>query len=193
MVQSRHASVYHIRSGSLSFHISEMSFSIPKTKLTREILLIKKCWNIFGQMYEGKKKRKKKKTSPFVLLAKHVLISYSKVFSTSLTDMSLKVEKNSRIFRSRSVMSVGSGYALRAWKILDFGFPRYFNIAILATKTALKHQWKSSITLANPIANIIVKTKLTWRKNRLLSRSTHNWTQSVFFYWMRMGAGAQCS
>lgn len=44
-------------------------------------------------MYEGKKKRKKKKPSPFVLLAKHVLIPYSKVFSTSLTDMSLKVEK----------------------------------------------------------------------------------------------------
>ena len=149
--------------------------------------MLKYFWpNVWGQ-------KKKKNPSPFVLLAKHVLISYSKVFSTSLTDMSLKVEKNSRIFRSRSVVSVGSGYALRAWKILDFEFPRYFNIAILATKTALKHQWKSSITLANPIANIIVKTKLNWRKNRLLSRSTHNWTRSVFFYWMRMGATAQCS
>ena len=37
-------------------------------------------------------------------------------------------------------MHVKSGGILRAWKILDFELPRHFNIAILETKTALKHQ-----------------------------------------------------
>ena len=54
--------------------------------------------------------------------------------------MNLEVEKNSGIFGGRGVMRVGSRKALRASKFLDFELLRHFNIAILATKTALKHQ-----------------------------------------------------
>ena len=46
--------------------------------------------------------------------------------------------KNQRHFLGRSVTRVESGVALRAWEILDFELHRHFDIAILATKTALK-------------------------------------------------------
>ena len=38
------------------------------------------------------------------------------------------------IFQGCSVILVGSGGAVRAWKILDFEFPKHFNIAIQANK-----------------------------------------------------------
>ena len=74
------------------------------------------------ETFLGKCMRAKKKSSPFILLAKHVLISYSQVFSISLSGMGLKVHKNSGIFRNCRVMRVGCGCALRASKILDFEF-----------------------------------------------------------------------
>ena len=47
-------------------------------------------------------------------------------------------------------MYVESGDALRTWKFLDFNLQRHRNIAILASRTALKHQWKSSRAFLNP-------------------------------------------
>ena len=64
------------------------------------------------------------------------------------TDLSLVVGKDGRIFRGHRVMYVGSGDALKAWKVLDFVVPRLFNIAIMTPKIALK-QSKSFITLAD--------------------------------------------
>lgn len=58
-------------------------------------------------------------------------------FHFETSGISLEVQKNSGIFRGRSATHLGSGGALRAWKIFDFELPRYFNVAILATKTAL--------------------------------------------------------
>lgn len=43
---------------------------------------------------------------------------------------------------------MGSGDAVKAWKVLDFVVPRLFKIAIMAPKIALK-QSKSFITLAD--------------------------------------------
>ena len=63
----------------------------------------------------------------------------------------------------------------------DFELPRHFNIAIQAAKTALKHQWKSSTTLANPRKhhwNCIYKE----RKTNCSLSSMQNWTHSVFSF-----------
>ena len=54
--------------------------------------------------------------------------------------MSLEVLNYSGIFQSCSVMHAGSEGALRAWKMLEFKLPRHLSIAVLATKTALKHK-----------------------------------------------------
>lgn len=43
-------------------------------------------------------------------------------------------------------MQVRSGVAVRAWKVLDFALLRLFDIAILATRTVLKHLPKPYIT-----------------------------------------------
>lgn len=54
-------------------------------------------------------------------------------------------------------MHVGSESALEAWKTWDLDFLRYFNVAILTTKTGLKHQGQSSIT-QQITANILIVT-----------------------------------
>lgn len=164
MVQHWHTSVFLIRSGNLSFHTSEMSFSIPKIKLTRQIWPIKK--NVFGQMCEGKKE--------IISIYFTCKACFNILLQSTLNITMRHKSEGSQKQRNFSKLSCYSRGVWMCSSILNF------NIAILATKTALKHHWKSSITLANTIANIMVNTRLYWNKNRLL-RSTHNWTQWAFF------------
>ena len=42
-------------------------------------------------------------------------------------------------FSSSQSYTVGSGGAVRVWRMLDFKYPEYFNVAILAPKIAGKH------------------------------------------------------
>ena len=53
--------------------------------------------------------------------------------------MSLMVKKTT-IFRGSRDAKVGSGRTIGALKMLGFKFPRHFNIATLARRSALKHQ-----------------------------------------------------
>ena len=74
--------------------------------------------------------------------------------------------KISRTFQGCSVMHVGSEGALTVWIILDFQLPRNFNVTLLATKIAPKHQWKS------------FKTHF--------SEVNTQWNPFSIFQWMRM-------
>lgn len=93
-------------------------------------------------------------------------------------------------------MHVESGCALWAFfqdlKKLDFKLCRHFNIAVLATKTALKRQWTLSITLMNPKkhdywSSLILKQKQTALWGRRASESN----QYFLFCWMRSSGNAQ--
>ena len=93
-------------------------------------------------------------------------------------DLSLDVQKNSRICHQyqhrwsyqrlyqesnlsqpQYIVHVGSWASLKASRNCDFENSWNYNIAVLATKTARKHQWKSFITL---VKGFIVTIEINW-------------------------------
>ena len=84
-------------------------------------------------------------------------------------------------------MYVESGDALRTWKSLDFNLQRHSNIAILASRTALKHQWKSSRAFLNPRKHTI-QTHLYWREKKLLPDVNTRLNPSIVFFFV----GCKC-
>lgn len=64
--------------------------------------------------------------------------------------MSLEVQKTAEILKTAVIHMWDLEVLYESEKLWDFELPRHFSIAILATKTALKHQLKSPLTLANP-------------------------------------------
>ena len=97
-----------------------------------------------------------------------------------LTVRSLEVQKNSEIFQGCSVILVGSGGAVRAWKILDFEFPKHFNIAIQANKM-LWHTVKINYDTRKLQKTSLLKLICTDGKAEFYVRGTLNWTQ---FFWI---------
>ena len=71
-------------------------------------------------------------------------------------------------------MHMGSGEALKAWKILDFELPRHFNIGILPTKTALKTSVKIINNTCGPPKTSLLKLIHIERKTGCYLRSTQN-------------------
>lgn len=79
------------------------------------------------------------------------------------------MKKKRQNFWVSSVMQVGFGTAVRDWQISDSELCRHIIIAILAQKIALKHQWISFITLADPVNYCHWSSFIyTAGKNRLL-------------------------
>ena len=54
--------------------------------------------------------------------------------------MSLAVQKTAEILKTAVINTWDLEVLYESGKLWDFGLPRHFSIAILATKTALKHQ-----------------------------------------------------
>ena len=79
-----------------------------------------------------------------------------------------------------------------AGEILDFELPRHFNITILGTKIAGKHQWKFFMRLADLQEPHSWNSFISNEKQIILwGWVTIEFILYIFFYWMRMGDAAQ--